>query len=139
VQNEAVVMGSYENRITTVLLLAVFVTGTAAFLTIVGFYHDSGEPVRKGSISGVVVQDSANPTAANLTGDLRDDELLREVVQGAVEEDTYKRSGVPATELDPTAETLSAAPYHEEPVRGHYLRHDGEVVAVSTAVNDTST
>jgi len=101
-----------------------------------------GAVERRGGVSAEVVSEEAgNLTAMNSTDSwLRDKELLQEALDEAVRDGTRGQIlGVQAERVEEVGDIVCRAPYHREPVPGHYIRHEGELVVVDTAINDTAT
>ena len=133
-----------KNKTLKIVALVIFVGFSGVFVGAQFVNQGSTDETveRKGSISAVVVSEEAgNLTAMNSTDRwLRDRELLQEVLDEAVRDGTRGQIlGVQAERVEEVGDIVCRAPYHRKPVPGHYIRHEGELVVVDTAINDTET
>ena len=128
-----------DKNIKIALVVSVFLVSSVFSVYIAWFYYqDNPEP--KGSITAVVVPDDRNITALNSTNrSIQNDKLVRNAVSGAVENGTqWQKVGVSKTKLEKIRENLSVAPYHDFPHPGYYIRHKDKTVAVTMAINSSS-
>jgi hypothetical protein len=131
-----------KNKTLKIVALVIFVGISGVFVgTELVDKGGTDEAVeRKGSISATVVPaEAGNLTAMNSTDRwLRDRELLQEVLDKAVSDgDRGQILGVQAERVEEIGDIVCRAPYHREPVAGHYIRYRDELVVVDTATNDT--
>jgi hypothetical protein len=133
-----------KNKTLKIVALVIFVGFSGVFVGTQFVNQGSTDETveRKGSISAVVVSEEAgNLTAMNSTDRwLRDRELLQEVLDEAVRDGTRGQIlGVQAERVEEVGDAVCRAPYHRDPVAGHYIKHEGELIVVDTAINDTAT
>jgi|GEM_PF-6892335 len=133
-----------KNKTLKIATLIIFVGISGMFVgaEFVGQGSTNETIERKGSISATVVSEEAgNLTAMNSTDRwLRDRELLQDVLDKAVSDGAGGQIlGVQAERVEEVGDIVCRAPYHREPVHGHYIRHEGELVVINTAINDTAT
>jgi len=128
----------------------------------VGFYlGQTGSPENVGDEDGVnpvfarhlhadvITESAGNAVAMNSTNErLRNHELLQNVVDEAVRNPNRSQAGsvrydvsvdISKEEEENISGVLKRVPYYEKSVRGHYVRHEGEILNVDITVFANST
>ena len=152
-------MNTKKSAVATVLLIVAVVLSFA-----VGFYlGQTGDPENTRNEDGVdpvftryihadvITERAGSAVAMNSTNErLRNHELLQNVIDEAVRNPNRSQAGsvrhdasvdISKEEEENISGVLRGVPYYEKPVRGHYIRHEGEIlnVDITALANSTAT